>query len=276
MTDSPGSQAAWSQEHRRMGARHPQLVRRMRLHASFTRKQTFRAPGLGRRGAYLVKRAGTSTDLITDGPGTSPDPMGSTPLNGPGAPPPMAGLSDPAASGGAPPYQGAAPLPGGPVVPDDVMGRPQQAPQPSGPFTNTFSGNHPENANLAPVAPNDADQRGYSNREAYDGDPHGNDRLAAFQARVREGMRKMAASSQVSDTDPDTGAWREGHPREQARFGEPGRDSYVPPAGPGGDAYRESQQWNAAQQQRQQGAYDNHVPSDWERQRGYDIYGRAL
>ena len=191
MTDSPASQAAWSAAHRRMGARHPQMRRRMSLHASFTAKQIRRGAGLGRRGAYLVTRAGTTTDLVTDGPGTSPDPMGSTPLNGPGAPPPMAGLSDPAASGGAPPYQGAAPLPGGPVVPDDVMGTPQQAPQASGPFTNTFSGNHPENVTLAPVAPNSADGHGYSNREAYDGDPHGNDRLAAFRRTVQAGLAQM-------------------------------------------------------------------------------------
>ena len=259
MTDSPHpSQSAWMTAHQRLGAKRPQLTRRMRLHASFTAKLISEG-GLASRGAYLVTRAGTSTDLITDGPGTSPDPMGSTPLNGPGAPPPMAGLSDPAASGGSPPYQGAAPLPGGPVVPDDVMGQPQQAPQPSGPFTNTFSGNHPENASLAPVAPNNADQRGYSNREAYDGDPHGNDRLAAFQARVREGMRKMA-SSEVYDTDPDTGAWREGHPREdRSRYGEPG-NGYDP----GRDA-REAHP-NAS----------SHTPADWEIQRGYDIYGRAL
>ena len=194
MTDSPASQAAWSAAHRRMGARHPQMRRRMSLHASFTAKQIRRGAGLGRRGAYLVTRAGTTTDLVTDGPGTSPDPMGSTPLNGPGAPPPMAGLSDPAASGGAPPYQGAAPLPGGPVVPDDVMGTPQQAPQASGPFTNTFSGNHPENVTLAPVAPNSADGHGYSNREAYDGDAHGNDRLAAFRRRVQASLTQMGDS----------------------------------------------------------------------------------
>ena len=193
MTDSGASQAAWTAAHRRLAVRHPELRRRMRLHASFTARQIRRDPGLGRRGAYLVRSAGTTTDLVTDGPGTSPDPMGSTPLNGPGSPPPMAGLSDPAASGGAPPYQGAAPLPGGPVAPDDVMGRPQQAPQPSGPFTNTFSGNHPENADLAPAAPNEADRPGYSNREAYDGDPHGNDRLAVFRRRVQAGLAQMGA-----------------------------------------------------------------------------------
>jgi hypothetical protein len=257
MTDSPGSQRPWTEAHRRMGARHPELGRRMSLHASFTAKQIFRAPGLGRRGAYLVRRAGTTTDLVTDGPGTSPDPMGSTPLNGPGAPPPMAGLSDPAASGGAPPYQGAAPLPGGPVAPDDVMGAPQQAPQASGPFTNTFSGDHQENVTLAPVAPNSADGRGYSNRAAYDGDPRGTDRLAAFRSRVREGMRRMG-SSQLYDADPDTGDWREGHPREQGS----------PAGGPGRD-------YNPGREAREAHP-DEHIPSDWERQRGYDIYGRAL
>jgi hypothetical protein len=254
ITDSArASQSAWMAAHRRLGARHPQLARRMQLHSSFTAKLIGKG-GLASRGAYLVTRAGTTTDLVTDGPGTSPDPMGSTPLNGPGAPPPMAGLSDPAASGGSPPYQGAAPLPGGPVVPDDVMGTPQQSPQASGPFTNTFSGDHQENVTLAPVAPNDADGRGYSNREAYDGDPHGTDRLAAFRVTVREGMRKMAASSEVYDIDPD--ARREGHPRERPRTGEAGASPSpypAPSAEPGG-----------------------HIPSDWERQRGYDVYGRAL
>lgn len=194
MTDSGrSSQSAWTEANIRTGATHPQLIRRMQLHSSFTAKLIGKGGGLASRGAYLVTRAGTTTDLVTDGPGTSPDPMGSTPLNGPGAPPPMAGLSDPAASGGSPPYQGAAPLPGGPVVPDDVMGTPQQSPQASGPFTNTFSGDHPENTTLAPVAPNSADGHGYSNREAYDGDPHGTDRLAAFRRRVQAGLAQMGA-----------------------------------------------------------------------------------
>lgn len=146
------------------------------------------------------KTAGTTTDLITDGPGTSPDPMGATPLNGPGTPPPMAGLDNASAPGGAPPYQGAPPLSGGPVAPDDVMGNPQQQPQPSGPFTNTFSGNHPENTTLAPVAPNSAAEPGYSNKNAYSGDPLGGDRtaslrLAAFRQRVQEGLVKMGATA---------------------------------------------------------------------------------
>lgn len=139
------------------------------------------------------RTAATSTDLITDGPGTSPDPMGATPLNGPGTPPPMGGLSDPAASGGAPPYQGTAPLPGGPVVPDDVMGRPQEQPQPSGPFTQTFSGTHPENASLAPSAPDQADQSGYTNQAASQGDPHQPPRMAAFRNRVQAGLAQMGA-----------------------------------------------------------------------------------
>jgi hypothetical protein len=175
-------QAAWVTAHWNASADHPQTGRRIALHRSFTRKQ-------GAKGVYVT--AGTSTDLITDGPGTSPDPMGSTPLNGPGAPPPMGGLSDPAAAGGAPPYQGAPPLPGGPVVPDDVMGRPQQQPQPDGPTVQTFSGMHPENVTLAPVAPNKADQSGYTNTDAYKGDPHANGRLAAFRGRVQAGLAAM-------------------------------------------------------------------------------------
>lgn len=197
ITDRPEIQRAWIAEHWMAGDRHRALSRRIALHQSFTRKAS-RAKGLRTAMAYLQAEAGTSTDLITDGPGTSPDPMGATPLNGPGTPPPMGGLGAPAAPGGSPPYQGAPPLPGGPVVPDDVMGKPQQDPQPSGPFTNTFSGNHPENTTLAPVAPNTAAQPGYSNKDAYSGSPLGGDRtanlkLAAFRQRVQDNLPRMGA-----------------------------------------------------------------------------------
>ena len=193
ITDRPADQAAWAAAHGDLARKgHPELAERIAKHASFTAK-TAGKHGLQSTGFYLVRKAGTTTDLITDGPGTSPDPMGATPLTGPGTPPPMAGRDEAAAPGGAPPYQGAPPLPGGPVVPDDVMGDPQQAPQPSGPFTNTFSGDHPENASLAPVAPNSADQPGYTNKDAYQGDPHGGDKLAAFRARVQAGLQRMGA-----------------------------------------------------------------------------------
>jgi hypothetical protein len=192
VTDSPASQRGWAAAHGEMALHgHPELAKRLGLHASFSHRHAA-LHGLRCEGAY-IRHAGTMTDLITDGPGTSPDPMGATPLNGPGAPPPMGGLSDPARAGGAPPYQGTAPLPGGPVVPDDVMGRPQQQPQPDGPAVQTFSGMHPENAQLAPVAPNQADQGGYTNHSAYQGDPRGNDRLAAFRRRVQAGMNQMGA-----------------------------------------------------------------------------------
>jgi hypothetical protein len=188
ITDSPRVQDAWVSAHAAQGSRHRELIRRMGLHESFTAKM------LGAYGHSPMRYlAGTSTDLITDGPGTSPDPMGSTPLNGPGAPPPMAGRDEAATPGGAAPYQGAPPLPGGPVVPNDVMGMSQRAPEPSGPFTNTFSGNHPENAVLAPVAPNTADQSGYTNQRAYQGDQRGNDRLAAFRRTVQANLAKTGA-----------------------------------------------------------------------------------
>lgn len=190
ITDNAQAQGAWLAAHTDQAGRFPELARRIERHASFTAKVARRRK---MRVHALYLTAGTSTELITDGPGTSPDPMGATPLNGPGTPPPMGGLSAPAAPGGAPPYQGAPPLPGGPVVPDDVMGRPQQQPQPSGPFTNTFSGNHPENVTLAPVAPNKADEPGYSNKDAYAGDPHGNDRLAAFRRTVQANLATMGA-----------------------------------------------------------------------------------
>jgi hypothetical protein len=190
ITDNPDGQADWFVAHASRTGRHPDLGRRMALNLSFTRKHAAQR-GLRVTSHWIRREGGTMTDLITDGPGTSPDPMGSTPLNGPGAPPPMGGLSDPAKAGGAPPYQGAAPLPGGPVVPDDAMGQPQERPQPDGPFVQTFSGTHPENASLAPTAPNKADQSGYTNQTAYKGDPRGNDRLAAFRRRVQAGLAQM-------------------------------------------------------------------------------------
>jgi len=204
VTDRPEIQEAWSHAHAVQGGRHRELVRRMGRHESFTAKM------LGSYGhapmRYLT--AGVSTDLITDGPGSSPDPMGSTPLNGPGTPPPMGGLSMPAAPGGAPPYQGAPPLPGGPVVPDDVMGRAQEPAQPDGPFTNTFSGNHPENAVLAPVAPNTAAEGGYSNRDAY---PAGQGRTAlleAFRGRVAANLERVTAHWD-DDYDDDDEHWED-------------------------------------------------------------------
>lgn len=186
ITDRPEVQGDWITAHWLKSADHPALGRRITLHHSFTRK-------CGSRNVYLSRTAGTSTDLITDGPGTSPDPSGATPLNGPGTTPPMAGASDPAKAGGAPPYQGAPPLPGGPVVDNDIMGRPQEAPQPSGTFVQTYSGMHPENALLAPAAPNMADQPGYSNAQAYEGDPRRQERLAAFRRTVQANVARMGA-----------------------------------------------------------------------------------
>jgi hypothetical protein len=200
VTDRPEIHGEWITAHWLKSGDHPELGRRISLHHSFTRKH-------GSGNVYLTREAGVSTDLITDGPGSSPDPMGSTPLNGPGTPPPMGGLSMPAAPGGAPPYQGAPPLPGGPVVPDDVMGKAQEPAQPDGPFTNTFSGNHPENAVLAPVAPNKADQGGYSNADAY---PPGQGRTAlleAFRGRVAANLARVTAHW---DEDDDYDDWPEG------------------------------------------------------------------
>jgi hypothetical protein len=139
-----------------------------------------------------VKTAGTSVDLVTDGPGTSPDPSGSTPINGPGQPPPSGGRGDPGRSGGAPPYQGAAPLPGGPVVSDDVMGKAQEPEQPDGPPPMGFSGpgSGYGNQNLAPRAENAADGPGYENQGAYDGDPQ-RYKAAAFRQQVQASLQRM-------------------------------------------------------------------------------------
>ena len=150
ITDNPGAQTAWVAAHRRAAARVPALAERLEAHRAFTTKYAARLDDAAVRGLYV--QSGTTVDLVTDGPGTSPDPMGSTPINGPGTPPPMGGLGDPAQPGGASPYQGAPPMPGGPVVPDDVMGKSQQEATPDGPPVTGFSGpgKDYQNTNLAP------------------------------------------------------------------------------------------------------------------------------
>jgi hypothetical protein len=189
ITDRPQVQAAWISSHHAQAGKHPVLRQRMASHASFSLKVAKQAgfAMCGNRHYPLRLTAATTTDLITDGPGTSPDPMGSTPLNGPGTAPPMGGGEDPARAGGAPPYQQMEPAGHGPVAPDDIMGQPQQAPQQAGPFTQTFSGRHPENADLSPVAPNTAAQPGYENTDAYQGDPR-QQRAMAFRRKVQASL----------------------------------------------------------------------------------------
>ena len=196
IADRPGVQTAWVAAHEKLGRRYRLLADRLDAHAGFTRKLALASPGRYRpsaTGCYPVRRqAATSVDLITDGPGTSPDPMGSTPLNGPGTPPPMGGGENPARPGGVPPYQGAEPPGSPPVAPDDVVGRPQEAPQKDGPFTQTFSGRHPENTDLAPAAPNAAGGPGYENADAYQGDPR-RQQAMAFRQRVQAGLASRRA-----------------------------------------------------------------------------------
>jgi hypothetical protein len=191
VTDNPEHQAEFVEAHRRLATRLPMLGERMTAHRAFSLKFAARLDDVVVRGLYV--QAGTTVDLVTDGPGTSPDPMGSTPLNGPGTPPPMGGLAEPAQPGGASPYQGAPPLPGGPVVPDDVVGKPQQPATPDGPPAMGFSGPGKEyqNNNLAPRGPNTANQPGYSNPDAYQGDPYGTDKVAAFRSRVQANLKLM-------------------------------------------------------------------------------------
>jgi hypothetical protein len=133
------------------------------------------------RDGYFPRLAGVSTDLITDGPGTSPDPSGATPLNGPGMAPPSGGGSDPARPGGIPPYQG-----GQPVVSDDAMGVAQEPEHPNGPMIQTLnSGQQPQNIDLAPSAPNQADGPGYENPGAYPSDMR---RAQAFRHTVQANL----------------------------------------------------------------------------------------
>lgn len=192
ITDNPQHQEAWVSRHRAQEGTFPFLGARLSAHEEFTRAFTRARRTASQRGLYV--QAGTSTDLITDGPGTSPDPMGSTPINGPGTPPPDGGKGNPARPGGPPPYQDAEPAGAGPAVPDDVMGQPQEPPQPVGPPAMGFSGPGPgyTNINLAPRAPDQAARPGYSNPAADQGNPHhdGN-RTAAFRAVVQANLQRM-------------------------------------------------------------------------------------
>lgn len=130
ISDRPQVQRAWVEAHRERQDRHPELGNRLASHAAFTQRFSEVNDALV-RGLYV--QAATSTDLDTTGPGSSPDPMGSTPINGPGTVPPLAGQGDPAAAGGPSPYQGAAPYGNGPVAPDPVVG-PYQGQEGNGQF----------------------------------------------------------------------------------------------------------------------------------------------
>jgi hypothetical protein len=212
MSDRPAAvQQAWIMAHRKMAAQRgdSRLSDRMARHAAFTITLIASGYRVRRNGVYAWmpqrRTAGTTTDLITDGPGTSPDPMGSTPLNGPGTPPSMGGGGDPARSGGPSPYQGAEPKGGGPVVQDDVMGPSQEPPNPVGPLAQGFSGPGPGYGNqdqvprgttdLAPSAPDTAVQSGYSNPDAYQGAPQGGEKVAAFRRIVQGNLQIMRAGT---------------------------------------------------------------------------------
>jgi hypothetical protein len=195
ITDNPRAQETWAREHDRLGSVHAVLSDRLDAHEGFTRRYARANPSVFVRGLYV--QAGSSTDLITDGPGTSPDPMGSTPINGPGTPPQSGGRGNPGRPGGASPYQGAEPHGGGPVVSDDVAGPAQEPAKPDGKPQMGFSGPGPgyTNINLAPAAPNDAAGPGYSNAAADQGNPHHDGRQAAFRAVVQSRLAKMREQS---------------------------------------------------------------------------------
>jgi hypothetical protein len=146
ITDNPAQQKAWVAAHREAAKKHqaPELMRRISLHEKVTRRFAQLHDEALIRGFYL--HAATSTDLVTTGPGTSPDPMGGTPINGPGTPPPMEGGIDPNRPGGPAMYNGAPPYGGGPVAPDPVVGQ-QQSSTP--PVTDT---NNPQDAQMRQAA----------------------------------------------------------------------------------------------------------------------------
>jgi hypothetical protein len=134
--------------------------------------------GGGPRPEWLrQKTSATSTDLETMAPGTSADPMGSTPLNGPGTKPPHDGQGNPARSGGPSPYQGAPPFGKGPVAPDPVLGD-EQEDMPTG---GTMG------APQEPVMGGEGFS-GYLNPSAYKGSPQGGPKRQAFRDKVQAGL----------------------------------------------------------------------------------------
>lgn len=125
ISDNPENQSAWVEAHRVQAAKQPEFAERIAVHDLFTGKVAA-AKGLRAQGSYV--QASTETDLVTTSPGTSPSPVGDTPINGPGRPGPLAGYDDPAAAGGPAPYNGAEPL-GRSVVPGSISPAPIVAPE---------------------------------------------------------------------------------------------------------------------------------------------------
>ena len=132
------------------------------LHRQLTHRTAARH-ALPTDGTYLQVTAGTSTDLDTLAPGTSPSPTGDTPINGPGRPGPLAGGMDPAAPGGPGPYNGASPL-GHPVVPSGQSAPSDGGTSPTMPDSGMAS---PRPAMTTPAIP---------------------ETLAAFRRRVQAGL----------------------------------------------------------------------------------------
>lgn len=125
ITDNPANQRDWVAEHRKLASEHPELETRLDAHRSVTASFADRNEDALVRGLYV--QAGTSLDLDTMSPVTSPSPQGATPFMGPGTKPPLADAQgSPAAPGGPAPYNGAEPM-GAPVVDDPLM-QPQVPP----------------------------------------------------------------------------------------------------------------------------------------------------
>jgi hypothetical protein len=117
ISDNPENQREFIAAHASAAAKYPALGMRAAQHRSLTvriaSKNTVATNGL-----YLT--AGTSTDLNTTAPNTTPAADGSTPINGPGRPGPLDGQQEAATPGGPAPYNGAEPF-GTPVVPNGAQ-----------------------------------------------------------------------------------------------------------------------------------------------------------
>lgn len=128
ITDNPGYQHAWAVQHRALAKDFPELNERLDAHRRVTASYVERNEDAVVKGLYV--QAGTSLDLDTMSPQTSPDPQGATPSEGPGTVPVLRDApGSPAEAGGPAPYNGVEPI-GAPVVPDAGLGeQPVKVPQ---------------------------------------------------------------------------------------------------------------------------------------------------
>lgn len=120
ITDNRKAQRLWVRAHIDALLDHPELRDRLESHREVTAAYVKNNPGTRLAGGIYVV-GGTSLDLDTMAPSTTPDPNGATPSEGPGTIPILRGApGTPAAPGGAAPYNGTEPM-GQSVVPNPSL-----------------------------------------------------------------------------------------------------------------------------------------------------------